>query len=176
MTVFPRDNHHILINVKTILICSFMRFYISKAITLKLEALLYKHFMAQYASELICMSNICATGQPTTVMLTHWLSSVLCCIRTWIWSCHMLLSLRIKSDPLWWLRPVSSQLTFKRLKWIWWPDFCSDHLHSAKTRQGAGVPSMILHFIYIPPQTFRPIQEPNINFPQTYVMSLFRLA
>jgi len=40
MTIFPRDNHYILINVKTILICSFMRFYISEAITLKLEALL----------------------------------------------------------------------------------------------------------------------------------------
>jgi len=42
-----------------------MRFYISEAITLKLEALLCEHFMTQYATELICMSNICATAQPT---------------------------------------------------------------------------------------------------------------
>ena len=135
MTIFPRDNHYISINVKTIFICSFMRFYISEVITLKLEALLWEHFMTQYASELICMSNICATAQPTVILTTHQLSTVLCCTDTWTWSCHMLLSLRIKSDLLWWLRPVSSQMTFKRLKWIWWPDFCSDHLHSAKTRQ-----------------------------------------
>jgi len=96
MTMFPIDNHYILINVKTILICSFMRFYTSEAITLKLEVLLWEHFMPQYASELICMSNICATAQPTIIMLTHWLSTVLCCTDTWIWSCHMLLSLMIK--------------------------------------------------------------------------------
>jgi hypothetical protein len=136
MMIFPRDNHYILINDKIILICSFMKFYISEDITLQLEALLWEHFMTQYASELICMSNICATAQPTMMMLTHRLSTMLCCTDTWIWSCHMLLSLRINSDLLWWLRPVSSQLTFKGLKWIWWPDFCSDHLHSAKTWQG----------------------------------------
>jgi len=36
-----------------------------------------------------------------------------------------------------------------------------------------GVPSMSLHFIYIPQQTCQPIQEPNTNFPQTYVIIQF---
>ena len=63
VTVFPRDNHYIFINVKTILIRSY-------------EVLLcWSHWerfiMTPYASDLICMSNICATAQPTMTMLTH---------------------------------------------------------------------------------------------------------
>lgn len=45
ITVFPRDNHHIVINVKTIPLCSFMKFYIAEAITLYLVALFWEHFM-----------------------------------------------------------------------------------------------------------------------------------
>jgi hypothetical protein len=71
MTMFPRDNHYILINVKTILVCGFIKFYISEVITLQLVALLQEHFMTQYASDLICMSNIHATAQPAMMMLTH---------------------------------------------------------------------------------------------------------
>ena len=36
-----------------------MKLYISEAITLQLVALLWEHFMTQYASDLICVSNMC---------------------------------------------------------------------------------------------------------------------